>query len=187
DDKDPYVRSWAIQLLCEDRSPSVTALEKFLSMARNDSSPVVRLYLAAALQRIDTEAKWDIAVNLVQKAEDEKDHNLPKMIWYGMESLITENPSRFLAIGGVSRIPMITQYVARRAVDGDELQRLVVLIGMQRSNTEDLLIGMLSGMEGRTDLKMPPNWKAVSEKLQHGTENIKALAMKVSGLFGDRE
>lgn len=187
DDEDPYVRSWAIQLLCEDRSPSVTALEKFRSMARNDSSPVVRLYLAAALQRIAAEAAWDIAVNLVQKTEDENDHNLPKMIWYGIEPLIAENPSRFLAIGGVSRIPMVTQYVARRAVDGDELQRLVVLIGMQRSNTEDLLIGMLSGMEGRTDLKMPANWRTVSKKLRRSEEHIRELATKVSGLFGDRE
>src|SRR5690606_32103173 len=49
DDKDPYIRAWAIQLLCEDRSPSAGALAKFRSMAQHDRSPVVRLYLAAAL------------------------------------------------------------------------------------------------------------------------------------------
>ena len=187
DDQDPYVRSWAIQLLCEDRSPSATALAKFRSMALRDRSPVVRLYLAAALQRIDAEPKWAIANNLLQHNEDEADHNLPKMIWYGIEPLMSENASRFLALAGVSRIPVVTQYIARRAVDGGELQRLVALIGMQRSNTEDLLTGMLSGMEGRTDLKMPANWKKVSEKLQHGNENIQNLAVKISGLFGDRE
>lgn len=187
DDKDPYIRAWAIQLLCEDRSPSARALAKFRSMAQHDRSPVVRLYLAAALQRIANDDKWTIAINLIQRNEDGQDHNLPKMIWYGIESLITENPSRFLALGGVSRIPMVTQYVARRAVDGDELQRLVALIGMQRSNTEDLLVGMLSGMEGRTDLKMPTNWKAASEKLQQSKGGISELTTKISGLFGDRE
>ncbi|WP_353130777.1 PVC-type heme-binding CxxCH protein [Parapedobacter pyrenivorans] len=187
EDKDQYIRGWAIQLLCEDRSPSPLALAKFRSMAQRDHSAVVRLYLAAALQRIDNDEKWAIAINLLQKKEDGNDHNLPKMIWYGIESLIAENPSRFLAMGGVSRLPMVTQYIARRAVDGDELQRLVALIGMQRGNTEDLLAGMLSGMEGRTDLKIPTNWKAVSAKLQRDNGNVKELATKISGLFGDRE
>src|SRR5690606_10553210 len=131
--------------------------------------------------------KWAIAINLLQKKEDAEDHNLPKMIWYGIEPLIAENPSKFIALGGISHIPMVTQYVARRAVDGDELQRLVALIGMQRSNTEDLLVGMLNGMEGRTDLKLPPNWKAVADKLQHGEKGISELAVAVSGLCGDRE
>lgn len=187
DDKDPYVRSWAIQLLCEDRAPAASALEKFRNMAQHDDSPVVRLYLAAAIQRIDGEMKWRIATNLLQRKEDGTDHNLPKMIWYGIEPLIKESPSRFLALAGVSRMPLVTQYIARRAVDGDELQRLAVLIGMQRGNTEDLLVGMLSGMEGRTDLKMPTNWNTVSAKLQQGEEPIKSLALKVSGLFGDVE
>ena len=51
DDKDAHIRSWAIQLLCEDFKPGNAALKKFASMAASDSSPVVRLYLAAALQR----------------------------------------------------------------------------------------------------------------------------------------
>jgi len=187
EDKDPYIRSWAIQLLCEDRSPSAAALAKFRSMAQRDRSPVVRLYLAAALQRIDTEDKWAIAIELIKNSEDENDHNIPKMVWYGIEPLVLENPSKFLALAAISRIPMVTQYIARRAVDQDELHRLAALIGMQKNNTEDLLVGMLSGMEGRTDLRMPPNWKMVSEKLQRGEGKISELAMKVSGLFGDRE
>jgi hypothetical protein len=33
DDKDPYVRSWAIQFLCEDSNPPSQALTKFKKMA----------------------------------------------------------------------------------------------------------------------------------------------------------
>jgi len=43
---DEYVRSWAIQFLCEDRNPGVEALAKFATMAKEDPSPVVRLCLA---------------------------------------------------------------------------------------------------------------------------------------------
>ena len=52
DDADEYIRSWAIQLPCEDQDPPPTALQRFAQLAVSDPSPVVRLYLAAALQRL---------------------------------------------------------------------------------------------------------------------------------------
>jgi hypothetical protein len=103
-DDDQYVRSWAIQMLCEDKNPPREALAEFAKMARDDSSSVVRLYLASALQRIGTGDKWSIAINLVKHEEDENDHNLPKMIWYGIEPLIAENPDRFLELARSSKI-----------------------------------------------------------------------------------
>ncbi len=186
-DKDQYVRSWTIQILCEDLNPSNEAIAIFRIMAHDDDSPVVRLYLAAALQRISTNDKWIIATNLLKHAEDENDHNLPKMIWYGIEPLMAENPDKFLELSTASKIPLVTQYIARRAVDADELERLVALIGKSGSNTEWLLLGMLSGMEGRTDIKIPSNWQAVSSKIQSANAKWKTLAIEISELFGDKE
>ncbi|MCH6234277.1 PVC-type heme-binding CxxCH protein [Cognataquiflexum rubidum] len=186
-DKDPHVRAWAIQLLCEDMKPSAAAVSKFRVMAKEDPSPVVRLYLASAIQRMSTADKWEIAGNLVLHGEDANDHNLPKLIWYSIEPLMAENPDRFLALSNSSIIPLVTQYIARRAVDEDELEKLVTLIGKGGSNTEHLLTGMFAGMEGRTDLKIPQNWKTVSDKLQQSSGKSKILAQEISGLFGDTE
>ncbi len=186
-DKDPNVRSWAIQLLCEDKSPPAAALSKFQSLAKDDPSPIVRLSLAAALQRTLTKDKWTIAGNLLQHKEDANDHNLPKMIWFGIEPLMEEDPDKFLQLSVASQIPVVTQYIARRAMDGDESQRLVALIGKGGTNTEDLLIGMLNGIEGRTDLQTPENWKIVSEKLKRSNGSVKHLVAEISGLFGDKE
>ena len=186
-DKDQHVRSWAIQLLCEDLKAPQEAVEKFATMAEDDKSPVVRLYLASALQRINTKDKWVIASNLLKHAEDREDHNLPKMIWYGIESLIGEDPNKFLELSNESNIPLVTEYIARRAVDADELERLVTLIGKSGSNTELLMSGMLSGMEGRTDLKIPSNWQEVSARMQKSEGKRKTLAMQISELFGDTE
>jgi putative membrane-bound dehydrogenase-like protein len=186
-DKDPNVRSWAIQLLCEDKSPPEAALSKFQSLAKNDPSPVVRLTLTAALQRIPTKDKWAIAANLLQHKEDADDHNLPKMIWFGIEPLIEEDPDKFLQLSVASQIPLVTQYIARRAMDGDQSQRLVALIGKGGQNTENLLTGMLNGIEGRTDIQTPNNWKSVSEKLQRNKGSVRELTMEISGLFGDKE
>ncbi|WP_241265131.1 PVC-type heme-binding CxxCH protein [Algoriphagus aestuariicola] len=186
-DKDPYVRAWAIQLLCEDMKPTPEALAKFKSLAKSDPSPVVRLYLAAALQRIPTADRWAIASSLIQHTEDEKDHNLPKMLWYGIEPWFAGNPDQVLELAPTCKLSFVTQNIARRAVDGNQLEKLVALIGNEGPNTELLMSGMLSGMEGRTDLKTPSNWKMVAEKLQKSGGKSQTLAMEISGLFGDTE
>ncbi|WP_332914176.1 hypothetical protein [Algoriphagus boritolerans] len=174
-------------MLCEDLKPSKEALAKFKAMAKDDPSPVVRLYLTSALQRIPLEDKWTLAESLIQHAEDEKDHNLPKMLWYGIEPLFAENSDKFLELAPKSKLSFVTENIGRRTVDGDQIENLVALIGKGGPNTELLLSGMLSGMEGRTDLKTPANWKAVSEKLQKSGEKQQRLALEISSLFGDRE
>lgn len=186
-DTEPYIRAWAIQLLCEDMKPSQEALTKFKSMAAKDPSPVVRLYLTAALQRIPTSEKWALAESLIQHAEDNKDHNLPKMLWYGVEPLFAQSADKFLELAPKSKLPFVTQNMGRRAVDGDQIEKLVALIGRGGPNTELLMSGMLSGMEGRTDLKTPANWKAVAEKLQKSGGKQQDLATEISSLFGDKE
>ncbi|MFD2203334.1 PVC-type heme-binding CxxCH protein [Shivajiella indica] len=186
-DKDPHIRAWAIQLLCEDFAPSSAAISQFRKMSQNDPSPVVRLYLAAALQRMPSPEKLLISKNLLQHKEDANDHNLPKMLWYGIEPLMVDNVDAFLDLAGNSKIPLVTQFIARRAVDGDGVEKLVELIGKNGPNTEILLTGMLSGMEGRNDLSIPSNWRKVSENLQSKGGIQKEIAMEISNLFGDAE
>src|SRR5688572_5305490 len=61
DDKAPYVRAWAIQLTLEqDSVPSEKLQAKLVELAKNDPSPVVRLYIASAAQRIPFTNCWDI-------------------------------------------------------------------------------------------------------------------------------
>ncbi len=51
-DKAAYIRAWSIQLALENSSPSPTLVKRLEEMAQGDDSPVVRLYLAAAAQRL---------------------------------------------------------------------------------------------------------------------------------------
>ena len=66
---DEYIRAWAIQFLCEDKNPSTKALDRLTNMASNETSPVVRLYLAAALQRIPEAARWEVVKGLLTHHE----------------------------------------------------------------------------------------------------------------------
>src|SRR4030095_8543753 len=127
-DTDEYVRAWAIQLLSEDRSPPPVAVEAFARMARQDPSPVVRLYLASALQRIDDTARWTVATALMTHGEDAGDQNLPKLIWVGVEPLVAKNPTLALERAGESNIPLLAQFIARRSVDADALAPVVAAI-----------------------------------------------------------
>ncbi len=187
-DKDEHVRSWAIQLLSEDGTPSAEVLAKFNAMARDDKSAVVRLYLASAMQRIDTEAKWAIAEALMAHGEDAEDHNLPKMIWFGTEPLVAQNPERALALAGKSAIPMLAEYIARRAVDADAFEPLIAALNKKPAALASMLEGMRNGLEGRTDITTPASWQNTYSSLQKSNDaKVKQLATEVAQLFGDTE
>ena len=120
---------------------------------------MVRLYLASALQRLDPSARWGVAEALMAHAEDANDHNLPKMIWLGVEPLVSGNPAFALERASRSQIPLVARFIARRSVDADALGPLVDAIGRNRRKPEtSLLEGMRDGLEGRFDLTPPSNW-----------------------------
>jgi putative membrane-bound dehydrogenase-like protein len=187
DDKEPYIRGWAIQLLSEDRKPSVAAMEKFVSMAQKETSAVVRLYLASAIQRVGEQQAWQISEALAKHSEDVNDHNLPKMIWFGFEQLAGKDPARALKVAGETSLPMIARHTARRAVDAGALNELVQVLGARPKNLELIMEGMLNGMEGRTDLKPPAGWQNVYASLKGGNARTVQLANEITSLFGDTE
>ncbi len=186
-DKDPYIRAWAIQLLCEDRSPFSKATDQFIAMAAEDPSPVVRLYLASAMQRVEKNIGWSIAAALAKRAEDTGDHNLPKMIWYGLEPMFKDDPARALKVASESNIPLIASYTARRAMDGGVMNELVNIIGTRPKTLVSLLEGMRNGMEDRTDIRPSAAWQQVFATLKKRNDRAAQLAMEVAELFGDTE
>jgi putative membrane-bound dehydrogenase-like protein len=108
---DEYVRAWAIRLGVESRKVSVESLE---SMAASDPSPVVRLHLASALQRLQLSQRWRIAEALAGHVEDAADANIPLMIWYGIEPAVKDDPDRALRLIEHCKIPVVREFVARR-------------------------------------------------------------------------
>ncbi|MDA0347557.1 MAG: PmoA family protein [Verrucomicrobia bacterium] len=187
-DSAEYVRAWAIQLLCEDMDPGKAALKKFISMAKSDPSPVVRLYLASALQRIPKASTWDIAEGLLSRAEDQDDHNIPKMIWFGVEPNVPENPVKALQLASSSNIPLVAQFIARRATSGQLLDVVVGEISKASSNASRkvLLEGMRDGLLGQRDLSAPVGWSKMESNLI-GVDSLRNLVLQIGQLFGSAE
>ena len=186
-DDDEYIRAWAIQLLCEDFSPNEAATKSFLAMAKLDPSPVVRLYLASAIQRLKTPAKWKLASELVARVKDQNDQNIPYMIWYGIEPIIIENHQKALTLVAKSKLSTINQFVTRRLVDGGKIDLVVGSLKQPHINQSDILKGMLAAMEGRTDVEMPHNWRGTFSQLQKESKELRDLSNQVNQMFGDQE
>jgi len=114
----PYVRGWAIQLACEEGRPSEAMVSQFARLAKEDPSPVVRLYLASAAQRIPAASRWEILRGLISHAEDASDHNLPLMYWYGLEPLVPLDKAKALTLATTGKVPLLREYVTRRLATG---------------------------------------------------------------------
>jgi putative membrane-bound dehydrogenase-like protein len=113
-----YIRGWAIQLLLEDKKPSGAVIQELARLAREDASPVVRLYVSAAAQRVATSDRWEIVEGLATHAEDATDHNLPAMLWYATEPLVMQDSARAVRLASASKIPRLRELITRRMVAG---------------------------------------------------------------------
>lgn len=117
-DSDELIRSWTIQLITEDKTPSDATLKEFARMAREDKSQMVRLYLASALQRLPLEKRSEILEGLLAHAEDAKDHNLPLMYWYAAEPLAGKDVATAAKLLSKTKIPQVREYITRRMTAG---------------------------------------------------------------------
>ncbi len=185
-------RAWGVRLLAEEPSVSPDARAAFARMARDDDSGIVRLTLASTMQRLPEEARWPIAGNLAAHAEDAADHNLPLMIWYGIEPAVPGNPERAVALARDTQIPLLREFIARRLVA--EVHRSQVAVGellvLSASRDDkfrrDVLNGVTAGLEGLSRAEAPPDWEQVAEVLSHSeAAEIRGLARDLSVLFGD--
>ena len=186
-DPDEHIRAWAIQLLSEDRAPSAAAVATFARMARDDASPIVRLYLASAVQRLDASARWPIVEGLLTRAEDADDHNLPTMVWLAVEPLVAGDPGGALAQAARSRIPQVARFIARRSVEADAIEPVVAAAAQGTAMQLSLLQGLRDGLDGRYDVAPPTGWVALAAQLEKSGPELAQLAGDISQQFGDAE
>jgi hypothetical protein len=100
------------------RKPRRRCLKELARLAKDDESTAVRLYVAAAAQRIAPAERWEIVEGLATHAEDATDHNLPTMIWYAAEPLVLLDSARALKLATGSKIPRLRELITRRMVAG---------------------------------------------------------------------
>jgi putative membrane-bound dehydrogenase-like protein len=191
DDASPHVRAWAIQLLAESGTESLNANRgKLLALSESDPSPVVRLYLASALLRMEPKLRADCLAKLLAHAEDARDPNLPHLYWYAAEPLAEVDAGLALKLALEAKVPSLLPFMARRLAaiatpealtplvkslgEGDAVRRLALLRGINL------------GLKGRRQVEMPKDWPAVFGQLTaHEDAAIRAEARTLAVTFGD--
>lgn len=194
DDEDAMLRAWAIQLACERELPPAEVLQRFVVLAQEDASPVVRLYLASALERLSRDARaitarWDIAEGLVARADSQHDRNLPLMIWYGVSSLVPTDTVRAFALAAECQIPLVQRYIYRRAASDPSLVAdLIAAIAAEPDSARvAVMIGQLAEAAPRLGkLRMPSEWPAVVQKTAASKDPaVRRAVQALSVGFGD--
>lgn len=193
-DPDEYIRIWSIRLLADDRSaPNPEGvIAKLGTMAERDASASVRLALASALQRLPPVAAARIARPLLMREDDAADHNLPLMIWYGIEPLATAPGVDFVQLTGGARLPQIAKFAARRVAEDLDSSpaRLDALLAAFASAAPEmrvsLLDGVAQGLAGRRKAPKPAIWDTLRARFTDGADDALARRIRdLSALFGD--
>ena len=185
-----YLRAWAIQLELEDQSASPEVVSQLVSLAKKDPSPVVRLYLASALQRLPNEQRWELAEALLSHAEDASDHNLPLVIWYGVEPLVAVDSRRAISMAKGSQLDRVARFIVRRAASSNDSLGAAIEWLSQSTDpaTQVKLLDEISkAFEGRVNIPQPEAWTPAYDGLLKSSSNeVHEKADQIAVAFGDK-
>jgi putative membrane-bound dehydrogenase-like protein len=189
DDPDPQVRAWAIRLATENRATPAALLERFVQLAQTDPSPVVRLQLASALQRVPDQTAWSMIEALARHGEDAEDRNIPLMVWAGLAPRLASHLPEAFALARETRLPALSDFIHWYAatLDGEPLNLATLKL---REMTGDYLWRRLAGMElamkSRANVPMPAAWRAIAPGLYaHPDPKVNRAAERLAAVFGD--
>ncbi len=188
---DEYVRAWTVQLALEDGVASPGLVAKLESLARSDASPVVRLYLASALQRLPIADRWRICEHLIGRAEDRNDQNLPLMLWYGLEPCVLAAPEQAMRLAKIAKIPDVARYIVRRLAADDDPRFAILVATAERADASLqalILDEMLTAMRSQDHVAMPQGWRRLAARLDKSPElATRDQTSNLAALFGDAE
>ncbi len=190
-DKNEYVRAWALRLLSEVKDLPAAAIDRLEMLAVHDESALVRMHLASSLQRLTMADRWKIVEALLSHDEDADDENIPLLLWYAIEPLVNEDRKRFVALAGQAKIPLVSRFIARRALSlpdsKAELAALVKLLGTAKGDVQsELLVGMIEGLAGRRTVAMPETWPAAYVSLKEvRNSQLAEQSLQLALIFDD--
>ena len=206
-DPDEHVRSWAVRLLGDWLATSQGAsvgmsastrrkiVAAWASMAREDASPLVRLYLAGQLGRLGPDEVERVALGLVRHGEDAHDPNLGLVLWQGIEPLAARDPQRLVQLAEHARLPLIRRHGARRLAEDIEARPapLGALLAWatratrsERRAQEEVLEGLALALRGMRKVTPPREWKALAEATAtFANPSAEARRREIEVVFGD--
>ena len=192
-DKSEHVRAWAVQLLSDGPQVSPEAFAAFRKLTETESSGLVLMYIASALQKCgETVDRLVLASAISQHDSFAGDQTLPLMVWYGLEPVVINHPEVAIILADETKFPKLRQFIARRLVSTpsvrtDSLNLLATSLGESDSASRlDILTGIAKGLEGVRKVPAPEGWAATSAALaKDANAEVQRIARELSVVFGD--
>jgi putative membrane-bound dehydrogenase-like protein len=169
----------AIRWIAEDKGSAEPALA-------SNSTPLIRLELAAALQRIPLESRFPLATSLATHSEDATDRQQSLMIWYGIAEAVSEHPDQAVKLALSSKLPTVTRLITRRFAEGLEKTPAPLNDLLSRATDENrlpILRGLNEGLKGWSKAPKPAAWDSISKA--GGNEETQTILRELSLVFGD--
>jgi putative membrane-bound dehydrogenase-like protein len=193
--KSAAVRGWAITCAAEGGKPTASLYDRIVQLSHKDPSPVVRLRIASAAQRLPLADRWSWLEPLAQNAEDLADQNIPFLLWYALEPAVAADPVRGLALAQKTPFGKIANFTARRLANaavepGSKGEQLEVLSQALLAANDQLratfLSGIKDGLVGQVRLKEPATWpKVYAELAKHPSNEVRSSARQMAVTFGN--
>ncbi len=191
--QDEHLRTAAVRLWLDEHAPTDQEHARLLEMAAGEKSAHVRLWLAAALQRVAPGLRWPLATALVRRTDDLADNTMCLMLWYGVEPLVAADFVQGADLFAACQFPKLRQFIARRIASDlqdpearEAFDKMLAASATNAALSADLLAGARTALTGRTGLTAPAAWPEAAARLLAGTDAAQREAATVLGLaFGD--
>lgn len=187
-DDSEYIRAWSVQLAVE-ALPQNEVASLLEQLVKEESSLLVRRYLACAIPRLPAETGWKLAEAMNTQPENMTDRELPLLLWYGVAGLMPNDLNRALKLSDKTALPVMRDYIhwyaAKLSNQGRDAitQRLADADQAERFRLISLLEMGIRGMRG---LPEPSGWSEVSASLYDSPQLPTRRTAEILGAaFGD--
>jgi putative membrane-bound dehydrogenase-like protein len=199
-DKDEHLRVWAIRLLTDRwpidcitgpmpgavHVPDLELTQEFETLARSDSSGLVRLTLTSALQRLPVSSRPAIAAALVARKEDATDAQLPLMVWFGLIPVSDSSPAALLEVARACEWPSTLKWITRSLasrIDTNPAPLNALLSQVQPGQRESVLAGISEALQGWRKATKPEAWDRFAASV--ASQGHDRALRDLSAVFGD--
>ncbi|AMV37764.1 PVC-type heme-binding CxxCH protein [Planctomyces sp. SH-PL62] len=179
---DPYVRSWAIRLACDDGEVSREIASGLVATAETEPRVEVRSQLASSARRLPTPDALAIVDRLMTRGEDATDPHVPLLIWWAVEAKVGTDPEAVLAMfrdreawEAPIAVSTIQERLMRRFAAAGGRKDLDACVRLLEAapgpeHVARLMTGLEAAYLGRSTAGLPPRLADALE--QHGGSSI---------------
>jgi putative heme-binding domain-containing protein len=147
----------------------------------------VRLALASALPHLSVPVRSLVAQHLLRFDQDATDHNLPLLVWTGLRELPFAD---LIDCAHISRIPQVTQLVARRIAEGADkdpasLNQLLANAAAMPECQAEIVAGVAAALRGWRKAPKPAAWETFVASIPKELATAQDQARQLNVIFGD--